>query len=147
MNHNRNRILTMALAACMFTGAGSVAAAQAAGSAGVDFVSGGVGLIARQEMQSHAGQYNLHVEFAAAPEGEYVSDVDVSIVNSRGANLLSTRTQGPWLMARLPAGTYTVNARYGGSTRQQQVTVGGGRKHLVMRFPQSREQVAGGTGY
>ena len=146
MNQNRKRILTMTLAACLFTGAG-IAAAQSGGGAGVDFISGGVGLMARQEMQSQAGKYNLHLEFAAAPEGEYVSDVDVSIVDSKGSNLLSTRTQGPWLMARLPAGTYTVNARYGGSTRQQQVSVGGGRKHLVMRFPQSREQIAGGTGH
>ena len=147
MNQNRKRILTMTFAACIFSAAGSVAAAQSGSGAGVDFVSGGVGLMARQEMQSQAGQYNLHLEFAAAPEGEYVSDVVVSIVDSKGSNLLSTRTQGPWLMARLPAGTYTVNARYGGSTRQQQLTVGGGRKHFVMRFPQSREQVAGGTGY
>jgi hypothetical protein len=114
-----------------------------ASPSGVAFMTGGVGLVARQELASQAGQYNLHLEFAYAPEGEYLSEVQVDINDARGNNLLSTRTDGPWLLARLPAGSYTVKATYGGVTRSQQVTVGGGKRHLVMRFPASVENMAG----
>ena len=144
---NRHRNLSRALAAGAFAIFGTLAQAQSSSTpanpnANVNFVSGGVGLAARQEMLAQANQYNLHLEFAVAPEGEYLSDVDVSIADTRGATLLSTRTQGPWLLARLPAGNYTVNARYGEITRQQSVVVGAGRRHVVMRFPQTSEQLA-----
>ena len=138
----RYRNLSMAIVAGALSLGSTLAFAQAAPRSGVDFVTGGVGLAARQEMLAQAGQYNLHLEFAVAPEGEYLSDVEVSIADPRGSTVLSTRTDGPWLLARLPTGSYTVNARYGGTVRQQQVTVGGGRRHVVIRFPQSSEQVA-----
>jgi len=115
---------------------------SAAGAAGVEFTSGGVGLAARQQLASQSGQYNLHLEFAYAPEGEYLSEVQVDINDARGNSVLSTRTDGPWLLARLPAGNYTVKASFGNVTRTQQVNVGGGKRHLVMRFPAQVENMA-----
>lgn len=113
-------------------------------SSGVDFTSGGVGLAARQQLAAQADQYNLHLEFAYAPEGEYLAEVDVEITDARGNSVLSTTTDGPWLLAKLPAGNYTVKARYGDVTRTHKVSVGGGKRHLVVRFPASveRHQVA-----
>jgi hypothetical protein len=111
-------------------------------AAGVEFTSGGVGLAARQQLASQSGQYNLHLEFAYAPEGEYMSEVQVDINDARGNNVLSTRTDGPWLFARLPAGNYTVKASFDNVTRSQQVNVGGGKRHLVMRFPAQVETTA-----
>jgi hypothetical protein len=109
-------------------------------ASGVEFTSGGVGLSARQELASQAGQYNLQLEFAYAPEGEYLSAVQVDIADARGNSVLSTTTEGPWLLAKLPAGSYTVKARVGDVTRSQQVNVGPGKRRLVMRFPASVEQ-------
>jgi hypothetical protein len=138
--------------ASSFVFAGSVAQAQSgqpAGSAashsasGVEFTSGGVGLAARQQLAAQAGQYNLQLEFVYAPEGEYLSAVQVDVADARGNNVLSTVTEGPWLMAKLPAGSYTVKARFGGETRTQQVKVGSGKHRVVMRFPASVEQQAG----
>lgn len=111
-------------------------------AAGVEFTTGGVGLAARQQLASQSGQYNLHLEFAYAPEGEYLSEVQVDINDARGNSVLSTRTDGPWLLARLPAGNYTVKASFGNVTRTQQVNVGGGKRHLVMRFPAQVENMA-----
>ncbi|MCC6534765.1 MAG: carboxypeptidase regulatory-like domain-containing protein [Burkholderiales bacterium] len=125
--------------------AAPAAHAQDIRNANVEFTTGGVGLNARQEMLAHASPYNLHLEFAEASDGEYVSDVEVNIADARGANVLSTRTDGPWLLAKLPAGSYTVSARYGNALKRQQVTVGAGRRHLVVRFPamDAAEQLAG----
>ena len=116
-------------------------------AAGVEFTSGGVGLAARQQLAAQSNQYNLHLEFAYAPEGEYLSEVQVDIVDSRGNEVISTTTEGPWLLAKLPPGNYTVKARYGDVSRTQQVSVGGGKRHLVVRFPATveRQQVATGS--
>ena len=116
-------------------------------ASGVEFTTGGVGIEERQRLASLAGQYNLQLEFAYAPEGEYLSDVQVEITDARGNTVLSTRADGPWLLARLPAGNYTVKARFGDVTRTQQVNVGGGKRRVVMVFPRSVEQldVAGST--
>lgn len=87
------------------------------GPGNVDYVSGGVGLAARQALLAQAGQYNLHVEFAAAPEGEYLSEVEVKVADARGRSVLETRTDGPWLLAKLPAGMYSLTAKHAGTTR------------------------------
>jgi hypothetical protein len=151
MNHKPFATL---LVASSFALAGSLAQAQPsqpAGSgpapsdtsrsaSGVEFLSGGVGLNARQQLAAQSSQYNLQLEFAYAPEGEYLAGVQVDIADTRGNSVLSTTTDGPWLMAKLPAGTYTVKARFGDATRSQQVNVGPGKRRVVMRFPASVEQ-------
>jgi len=129
--------------ACALALASAAAFAQSSERGSVPFTTGGVGLEARQQMLAQAGQYNLHLEFAEAAGGEYVSGVEVTIASIRGGNVLSTRTDGPWLLAQLASGTYTVAARYAGNVVQQQVSVGEGRRHLVMRFPRAVDQVVG----
>lgn len=138
-----SKALASALATAAFLSLAPTGAGAAERAGDVAFTSGGVSLGARQALLAEAGQYNLHLEFAAAPEGEYLSDVDVDVVDARGRNVLSTRTQGPWLMAKLPAGNYGITARYGGTTRSQSVVVGQGRRHAVIRFPALNEQVVG----
>ena len=145
---------TTLLVASSLALAGSLAQAQSAqpargappasdttrSASGVEFVSGGVGLSARQQLTQQSGQYNLQLEFAYAPEGEYLAAVQVDIVDARGNSVLSTTTDGPLLMAKLPAGSYTVKARFGDVTRSQQVNVGPEKRRVVMRFPASVEQ-------
>jgi hypothetical protein len=38
--------------------------------------------------------------------------------------VLSTSSEGPWLLARLPAGNYQVNASYRGSMERRAVVIG-----------------------
>ena len=153
----KRKPLSVLILAASFAFAGGLAQAQSGqmarsdaarsdasrSASGVEFTSGGVGLAARQQLAAQSGQYNLQLEFAYAPEGEYLSAVQVDIVDSRGNNVLSTVTEGPWLMAKLPAGSYTVKARFGGETRTQQVSVGPRKHRVVMQFPASVEQQAG----
>jgi hypothetical protein len=46
---------------------------------------------------------NLHVNFAQCG-GHYLSDVHVTTQNAKGAMVLESATQGPWLFAKLPQG-------------------------------------------
>lgn len=144
--------LILASSVAAFAGAAQAQSSQAAGSdasrtaSGVEYITGGVGLAARQELAAKSDQYNLHLEFTYAPAGEYLAEVQVEITDARGNPVLSTTTDGPWLLAKLPPGRYTVKSTYGGVTRTQQVNVGGGKRHLVVRFPASVEGSQFATG-
>ena len=139
---NKKPIATLIVASWMLALGGAAHAQSGDGSpmrtaSGIEYVTGGVGLQSRQQLAAQAGQYNLQLEFAYGPQGEYLADVQVDITDAKGASVLSTRTDGPWLLAKLPAGTYTVKASFGDVTRTQKVNVGAGKRRLVMVFPAS----------
>lgn len=138
---------TACAAACVLLLAVAVPAHAAEQSGRIDYVSGGVSLPARDALlaQARDQRYNLHLEFVAAPAGEYLADVQVTITDARGSQILSTRTEGPWLFARVPPGSYKVTARYGDTSRTQALGVGEGRHRIVMRFPAADGQAAEAT--
>jgi hypothetical protein len=75
----------------------------------VSYITGGVGLEEREAILAGAGDYNLKV-VNAIPGGAYVSDTTVTVVNAAGTEVLRTTLDGPWLLAKLPPGRYTVSA-------------------------------------
>ena len=97
---------------------------------GVSYVSGGVGLDSIARLDALASQFNLKLVFALKT-GVYLSDVKVTIADSRGTTLLDALSQGPWLMAALPTGNYQVAATVAGVTERRNVTVAGARLNTV----------------
>lgn len=83
----------------------------------VTYVSGGIGQDEAQAFEAAATQYPLALEFAIkhAPRAEYAADVHVMITDAQGRRVLDTHSDGPFLLAKLPMGRYTVTAE-----RQQQ---------------------------
>lgn len=79
---------------------------------GVTYVSGGVGQEEAQAFEAAAAQYPLTLEFAIkhAPHAEYAADVHVVVTDAQGTRVLDTTSDGPFLLAKLPAGRYTVTA-------------------------------------
>ncbi len=45
------------------------------------------------------------------------------MVDAANKVVLDTLTEGPWLLAKLPAGSYQVNATYGRATEHRTVAV------------------------
>ena len=86
---------------------------------GVSYVSGGVSDSEQATIKEMGKDYNLRV-LAALEEGNYLSEVDVTIVNAQGETVLHTVTSGPMLFAQLPAGSYTIHAKAPESEEQQQ---------------------------
>lgn len=74
---------------------------------GTPWVSGGVGESSRDQLLKEYDDYNLKLEFAVA-DGNYLADVAVSITTPDGDPVLRAFSTGPWLMTKLPAGTYQV---------------------------------------
>jgi hypothetical protein len=108
----------------------------------VSYLSGGIGSDEAQAMREAAVDYPLSLELAATgggPRDEYIANAQVRIVDDHGSLLLDTRTQGPLLLVRLPAGTYAVDVGWNGIHRQKTVGIGGRPQHLLVEFPGSAD--------
>jgi hypothetical protein len=103
-------------------------------------VSGGVSLNSRDAMRVSEKDANLKLVFALNT-GNYVSDVQVKVVDSKGNVVIDDVSNGPWVLAKLPAGTYTATATYNGKPVTQKISVGKGLKTTQFRWPASVEAV------
>ena len=121
-----NRIVALAaatlLASSVVSGASARGEEVTTAPSGVTFVSGGISSDAVDRLRNMERDFNLKMVFALT-NGEYLSDVRVQVVDPTSRMVLDTLTEGPWLLAKLPAGSYQVNASYGGSTERRTVAV------------------------
>ena len=106
----------------------------------VPAVSGGVSLNARDTLRGSESNANVKMVFALNT-GNYVADVQVKVLDSAGRTIIDDISNGPWLLARLPAGSYTAHATYNGHTVTQKFGVGkSGMRTAQFRWPASVEQ-------
>ncbi len=92
---------------------------------GASYITGGIGLDESTAIKSAEKDFTLSLVFAQNKRGEYLSDVKVSIKDKAGKSVLEAVSDGPMLLARLPAGAYTVSAEYDGKTLTRTVRVEG----------------------
>jgi hypothetical protein len=90
---------------------------------GITYLSGGVGKPEAAAMRDEARHYPLSMVFSAARDNEFLADVQVTIKNNAGKEVLSTVSDGPIMLVRLPAGRYTVAAEAHGKTLHRSVQV------------------------
>jgi len=101
---------------------------------GYEVACSGVGDEAR--VDARWPTFAVKVEFANR-DAEYLSDIEVSVANSAGKALFHVRCETPWLLAKLPAGKYTVSGTYEGITKTAKVTAPAtGQARVVVRFPE-----------
>ena len=101
---------------------------------GVSYINGGIGDEELAQVKSTAGNYNLHV-LLNAPNGEYISDVTLTLMDVHGTNLVTVNDAGPYFYAHLVPGTYMMQTSIaGGETRKTKFTVKSGgtvKQHVV----------------
>jgi hypothetical protein len=97
--------------------------AQTQGS--VTYRSGGIGHDEAQAFAAAASQYPLTLEFAVKhrPRAEFTAGVHVLIKDAHDKLVLDTQSDGPFLLAKLPTGFYTVTAEWQQQTHSQRVHV------------------------
>lgn len=110
-------------------------------NASVPAVSGGVSLNARDNLRTQERDANVKLVFALNT-GNYVADVHVKVVDSKGKVVIDDMSNGPWVLAKLPAGSYTGTATYNGKAVTQKFSAGSGLRTTQFRWPASVE----GTG-
>jgi hypothetical protein len=99
-------------------------------ASGVSYVSGGIGTESVDRLRSMEKDFSVKV-LCALDTGEYVADVKVTITDASNKVVLDTVSEGPWLLVRLPPGTYQVGVSHGVRTESRRVTVGSGTLRTV----------------
>jgi hypothetical protein len=124
------------LGSMLFMPSAAVIAGEVVRSAGaVSYVSGGVGTESLDRLAAAANAFNLKLVFALN-SGEYMGGVTVTIVDAAGRTVLDAASEGPWLLARLPAGEYRILAVSSGNAVRQHVAVSSGKLSTVdFRWP------------
>ena len=84
---------------------------------GIPYMSGGVGSEEREQVKEWAKEYNLGLAFAGKSR-QYLSDVNVALLDDKGNEILSAISNGPWFFVQLPPGNYTVRATYRGKVEE-----------------------------
>ncbi|MDP2247598.1 MAG: hypothetical protein Q8J65_05660 [Nitrosomonadales bacterium] len=99
----------------------------------VTYVSGGIGICESQEMRRIAKDYQLELEFVqkTATAESFLANIPVEVTDKKGSYVLDTVTKGPFLLAKLPNGRYTVTATFNGETKTQQVLITAKHQRLV----------------
>jgi hypothetical protein len=121
-------------AALAVVGAIAAGGAFAAGTAGlpaeqhqgnIAYVTGGVGKEQARAFRQAVGRYPLALEFVkrAGKIDEFLAGIKVEVTDHGGKTVLATETEGPFLLARMPSGRYTVAATYDGKTLKHPVVV------------------------
>jgi hypothetical protein len=107
----------------------------AANAADIPHVSGGIGEDEQKNLRAREGEFNLKLVFTLA-EGNYLSDVSVTVEDAAKRRIIEHRASGPFFMAKLPAGQYRVAAVHEGRAVTRNVSVGGaGLRTEYLRWP------------
>lgn len=95
----------------------------------VTFVSGGVGKDSAAAFQAAAKEWPAMLEFAvkSKPHVDYLANVKVRVSDAKGHTVLDAVSDGPFLLARMAAGTYHVKATFGGKTLNRALHVKAGQ--------------------
>ena len=129
-----------ALGAAVLVAAQAPALAATADRAAPHFITGGVSLEEAGALQRQRGEFTLWL-VTAARSGAYLSDAEAQILDRSGDTVLQTRLKGPYLMADLPPGVYTVRVSYGDQVREARIGIqSGATREYLMRFDSPAER-------
>lgn len=116
-----------------------IAQEDVATQGGVSFVSGGVGLDSQERLRAREKEFNLKLVFTLV-EGNYVADAGVVLKNAAGKILLEATADGPFFLAKLPAGKYTVIATLSGKSETRMFAIRSKGLHTeYLRWPSNPE--------
>ena len=130
------RVLFSVLAMLLAADAGSAQSnpeATSAPAVGENYITGGVGLGERARFKAREKEFNLKIA-STLYEGNYVSDVDVVVKDGSGKSVLALTTQGPLVLAKLPRGSYVVQATYDGKAQTRKISLGDRLQTVLFRW-------------
>jgi hypothetical protein len=137
MKEIRIAVAALLAAALPFTAAAQGGLPDERTQGDVTYVSGGAQPEQADALRHAAAQYPLAIELRlrdGAP-AEYIAEARIEIRDAAGNTVFDNVLDGPLLLARLPAGTYTVSARWRGMLKQQTVDLTRPRtEYLLLEF-------------
>ena len=85
---------------------------------GIPYISGGFGVEERNNLRAMSKDDNLELSFALQNKN-YLGGAEILIKDANGKDILETVSDGPLFFAKLPQGTYTIEATAMGQTEEQ----------------------------
>ncbi len=117
---------------------------QTSGSA--SWVTGGTVYEEGPAFREARNQFPLNVEIyeKSGAKNQFTANADVKLVSAKtGEVVLETRTDGPYLWAKVPPGQYKLQTTLGSQTRESRVAVNAtGSTRAVVVFPQGTSDSA-----
>ncbi len=95
------------------------------------YVCGGVAADEQAEMRSEARNYDMGLLFTKGERGEYLSDVNVTLMR-QGKEVAQFNATGPRCLIRGPHASYQVVATYEGMSKR--TTLSPGEKNVQLRW-------------
>ena len=91
----------------------------------ISYLTGGIGKSEASAMKHVARRYPLELEFVAKakPRDEYLANIKVKIKNAHDKLVLDTTAEGPFMLAKMPAGKYTVSAEHNGKMEHRTIEI------------------------
>lgn len=96
---------------------------------GIEHLVGGVGSDERARIKPLVEDMNLQLVFAEKGTGALLADVEVSIADAKGDEVLKVAKAEPWVFAELEPGTYQVTAKTDAGTIEREVRVPDNGRH------------------
>lgn len=103
----------------------------------ISYLSGGIGETEAHAMEHAARRYPLELEFVAKakPKDEFLANVKVRIKDAHDKLVLDTTANGPFLLARIPAGKYAVSADHNGTVQHREIEIAAkGHRRVVFAW-------------
>jgi hypothetical protein len=94
-------------------------------SGSVSYVMGGIGDEEESAIKGMMHDYSVSMTFASRRDGKavFLADVPVAVRDAQGTIVLNVKADGPYLLVKLPPGTYTVEASHAGQTEKRSLSV------------------------
>ena len=91
----------------------------------ITYMSGGIGQSQSQAMRREASKFPLELLFVSrrGKHDDYLADMPVTIRDAKNHTMFRGRSDGPYFLAKLPAGRYTVVSENHGRRVTRRVTV------------------------
>jgi len=107
----------------------------------VTYVSGGATHEEANALKRAAQEYPLEVVFLERDgrQDRYLSDMPVRIKDAKGKVVFEGQSKGPYFLARLPKGKYTVSTRWDAWSFSREVDIGRTRQRVVFKWSKPTE--------
>lgn len=92
----------------------------------ITYISGGIGDAEQQQLAAREQEFSLKLVFSLTA-GNYLTDVTVVVSDAKGRKIIEHVAEGPFFMARLPAGEYQVAVTHDGRTLNRKTRIAGHR--------------------
>ena len=102
----------------------------------VTYISGGTEVTEADAIKRAAQEYPLELVFVekSGKREKHMTNMPVRITDDRGRVVFDGQSEGPYFLARLPKGRYTVSTRWDAWSFSREVKIGGDRQRVVFAW-------------